>query len=404
MSSENTHEADMHICVVAAYWPTKDNPTSGLAVKQQLDAFLELGHTVSLVLPGSAETGYSLLGGYSGVEGFRVFYSRCRQLPMHPFPAMTFPLNMKTAGEELLKQVRSADLYSHVDVVMIHEVAYTLGLAEPLAEELAIPCFLTIHEQHPTIRRLSQSNGFAEMTRKSFERVGTTVLTGESLGFYADDLGVRGDRRVVIPGGTFEAEPDQEEVRTLRIEGAPKRVILSVSDLTADSGLDDVARALGALAGRNDWLWRIIGEGPERGALAALVKQLKIADRVRFVGAVTRDIEAAHYAAADVFVLPGRRSGLGGFISALRHGNPVLGCFGSDHERLVQDGVNGYLVRPGDVAAISARTVGWLDDVQGLAAQSRIAASSGADLSWAANAAKHIELFRVAVERQQFAS
>jgi glycosyltransferase involved in cell wall biosynthesis len=53
----------------------------------------------------------------------------------------------------------------------------------------------------------------------------------------------------------------------------------------------------------------VIGDGPERGALGALVRESGLGDRVRFVGAVAQEELRNYYGAADALVLASSREG-----------------------------------------------------------------------------------------------
>jgi glycosyltransferase involved in cell wall biosynthesis len=61
-------------------------------------------------------------------------------------------------------------------------------------------------------------------------------------------------------------------------------VLVSVGRLEANKGFADLAEALAHGALTAGWRWVLVGDGPERRSLQALVDRLRIADRVRLVG------------------------------------------------------------------------------------------------------------------------
>lgn len=133
-----------------------------------------------------------------------------------------------------------------------------------------------------------------------------------------------------------------------------RHILLSVGRLDTQKDQATLIHAFATLAAKwPDWHLKILGEGPLRGELSALVEALGLADRVALPG-VTRDI-AVEYRGADVFVLPSRYEALGLVTTeAMSFGLPVVGfadCPGTNE--LIEDGNSGYLVVPGDDRAKS---------------------------------------------------
>ena len=96
-------------------------------------------------------------------------------------------------------------------------------------------------------------------------------------------------------------------------------------------------------------------------------------ERVRFEGAKDRDELVAYYRDADVFVLPSRSEPWGMVLNeAAAAGLPLVATEESGAARdLVEEGVNGFRVPAGDVAALRER-------LTRLAADAELRASAGA--------------------------
>lgn len=98
------------------------------------------------------------------------------------------------------------------------------------------------------------------------------------------------------------------------------------------------------------------GEGDLRPHYEAQAMQLGIADRVLFVGRIADDVLARHYRAADVLVLPSidRTEAFGlVLLEAMACGKPVVASRLPGVRTLVEEGHNGYLAEPGDVADLA---------------------------------------------------
>ncbi len=137
--------------------------------------------------------------------------------------------------------------------------------------------------------------------------------------------------------------------RDLKLEG--KKIVLSVGALLPEKRVDTLIRAYARVRSRSaEVALVIVGDGPHRKELEGMVEALSIGD-VTFVG---RAFEGAnsYFAMADLFVLPG----LGGLAlnQATAFGKPVICSVADGTERdLVIEGVNGHIVKPGDVEELA---------------------------------------------------
>ena len=129
-------------------------------------------------------------------------------------------------------------------------------------------------------------------------------------------------------------------------------VLVAAGRLTRQKGFDLLLAALPlVLAGHPGLLLCIAGDGPERAALAAQARQLRLGDRVRFLG--ERADLAALFAAADGFVLPSRSEGSPYvLLEAMALGLPVVATAVGDVAETLGGGTEALLVPPGDSAAL----------------------------------------------------
>jgi glycosyltransferase involved in cell wall biosynthesis len=138
-------------------------------------------------------------------------------------------------------------------------------------------------------------------------------------------------------------------------------MILSVARLVEKKGLSDLIAAADILRRRSRVFHvEIIGSGPQREALKAQVKQLRLTDRVRLPGAQAHDVVCLAYQRASVFVLPcviasnGDRDGIPNvLLEAMASGVPVVSTPVSGIPELIESGHDGLLVPPNDPAALA---------------------------------------------------
>lgn len=175
---------------------------------------------------------------------------------------------------------------------------------------------------------------------------------------------------------------------------APRPRVVAVARFVRQKGLDTLlrawARARSAPSLNPAAELVLVGDGPQRRALAALAQQLGVAGSVRFPGALGRDDVVAELQRAAVFALPVRTRLRGlnpeGFglaaVEAASCGLPVLVGDSGGAPETVQHGVTGWVLPPDDVEAWAVRIGELLSDpdaavVMGRRGQARAAALFG---------------------------
>ena len=104
----------------------------------------------------------------------------------------------------------------------------------------------------------------------------------------------------------------------------------------------------------------IVGEGPARAACFELLQGAGLAHLAWLPGA--RDDIAEIMQVLDVFVLPSKNEGISNTIlEALASGLPVIATAVGGNVELIEAGVNGMLVAPGDVAEMAQALLFYLD-------------------------------------------
>jgi glycosyltransferase involved in cell wall biosynthesis len=107
----------------------------------------------------------------------------------------------------------------------------------------------------------------------------------------------------------------------------------------------------------------IIGSGPRLDEYAGLARTLQIMDQVHFLGHVEHGKLPAHYAKADLLVLPSRMESFGlVLVEAMACGLPVVATRVGGIPEVVEDGVTGLLVPPNDPEALAEGINSLLED------------------------------------------
>jgi glycosyltransferase involved in cell wall biosynthesis len=125
----------------------------------------------------------------------------------------------------------------------------------------------------------------------------------------------------------------------------------------------------------------VVGDGERRQELERVVDELALRERVRFLG-WRRDL-ARVYADLDVVALTSRNEGLPvSLIEAMAAARPVVAMRVGGVPDLVEDGITGHLVSPGDATALAHALQGLLSDAErrrgmGLAGRKRVEPAFG---------------------------
>ncbi|MEM8807734.1 MAG: glycosyltransferase family 4 protein [Cyanobacteria bacterium P01_G01_bin.38] len=140
--------------------------------------------------------------------------------------------------------------------------------------------------------------------------------------------------------------------------------LLYVGRLAAVKGLPVLFESLKTLKESNpDIMLTVVGDGSERADLQAMVVDLGIDQNVDFVGYKSQAEVRQYMQQTDVFVLPSFAEGLPiVLMEALAAGVPSVSTQIAGHSDLIENGVNGYLVPPGDPGSMADRVRTLLDD------------------------------------------
>ena len=170
---------------------------------------------------------------------------------------------------------------------------------------------------------------------------------------------------VDVPAGVGEG---RRGVKERHPDLAASRVVLTVGRLVRQKGhrllieaMDNVMRT------RPDVVHIIVGDGPEREALATQVRHLDRKGTIRLVGRQEQEVLEDYFALARVFALTSHAThsfveGLGYvFLEAAVRGVPSVGTLHGGIPEVIRHGETGYLVDP-EPGSVAARLGEMLDD------------------------------------------
>ena len=238
---------------------------------------------------------------------------------------------------------------------------------------------------------------YALLERSHLEGAAAIHVTSQSEAGDVARLGF-GDRARVIPLGV--AVPERKIQRSLASD-RPLRVLF-LSRLHEKKNIPTLLRALAAATSPRILL-TIAGDGDAnyRAGLSAMVGEMGLADRVRFVGHVDGTAKQALLAESDCFVLPSAHENFGLAVAeALAASLPVIVSPGVALSDLVADAGAGVVVEPNDHAL--ATTLAWAASHPASLVEmgERAWHLARRSLSWDASCARLVDLYTELAPRE----
>lgn len=173
-----------------------------------------------------------------------------------------------------------------------------------------------------------------------------------------------------------------------------KVMLGSIRHLQRTYGIDLMIRAASLLKSKS-WELVIAGDG-DASSYKELAKDLKVADRVRFLGEVKYSKVPKVLKSLDLFMMPSRWETFGvAAVEAQACGLPVVGTKVGGIPEVVSDGRTGYLVQRGDYQSLAKKIDELINDPDTLIRMSKEAPLWVAErFDWAKNTQAMFNLYK----------
>ncbi|MFB0514914.1 MAG: N-acetyl-alpha-D-glucosaminyl L-malate synthase BshA [Candidatus Bathyarchaeia archaeon] len=140
-----------------------------------------------------------------------------------------------------------------------------------------------------------------------------------------------------------------------------QKIVCHSSNFRPIKRIPDIIRAFQIISKAIDCKLSLIGNGPERPKAENLAKNLGISDRVEFLGNVKNVQEIL--GKSDLFLLPSEDESFGlAALEALSCEVPVVASNVGGLKELISHGVDGYLIKVGDIEALAQYSLKILQD------------------------------------------
>ena len=243
-------------------------------------------------------------------------------------------LPMLLMGGEL-SAIARREGWEHIHAHSAADAAFVVMFAALLAKR---PYSITLHG------RLSTYGGGQ---REKWRHAAFGIAVNEQLKreILAASPSVKADAIGVSAMGV-DVERLKRRVAYQAFDGRGTVRLTSVGRLHLGKGHQDTIRAVALLREQGvEAELVIMGEGPARAQLEAMIGELKLDGRVRLIGAVSEDRIREEHERAHAFVLASHEEAVGvAAMEAMSVELPMIACAVGGLQELVRDGVDGVLV------------------------------------------------------------
>jgi glycosyltransferase involved in cell wall biosynthesis len=343
MMSEDQQSAKrrtLHVLTLAPFYPNEQDDSQGCFISEPLQTLSQTGivNTVIALQPFYRKKLRAARASLS-TEWIRYF-----SIPGN----FGLPVAGAFAFARLLGRVRELHRDQRIDLIHAHAPLPAGHIGMLLHSELAVPYVVSVHGQDVfstefTGVRIGQWCG--RISRRVYQASRRVICISEVVREKVlQGMGAACRTSVVYNG------VDPELFSPGSSSTAQGLNVLSVGNLLSTKGHDVLMRALAAIGPEFPGVTLdIIGDGPEMPRLQQLIRELGISDRVRFLGRQSRRHVAEAMRRCTVFALPSSYEGLGCvYLEAMSTGKSVIGCRGQGIAEIIRQGLNGFLIGPGN--------------------------------------------------------
>lgn len=230
-----------------------------------------------------------------------------------------------------------------------------------------VPYVLTLQEGDSLEYIKSRARWLGPIYGRIFQKADRVTAISSYLKEYAKSQRVPEEKISVIPNGVdfekfypVEFSKKEELKKKLGIN-KDEKIVITVSRLVKKNGIGDLIGAMDKMKFAAKLL--VLGSGPLEKELKARSEELKLQDRILFLGDVPNERVPEYLSIADVFCRPSLSEGLGNsFLEAMAAGIPIVGTNAGGIPDFLEDRETGLFCLRNDSDDIRQKIEAILED------------------------------------------
>lgn len=343
----------MKILVLSTMYPNSVMYMPGIFVHQQVRALIELGLNITVVAPvpytpfpfyliNKKWNNFHKVPRNEIIEGVRIHHSKYTAVHngvLKDFWAYSYLNSAINFIKESNKELKFDLIHAHGSLPDDHAALL-------ISRKLNIPFIVTVHGstinqlyKKRTFYRSKQAIVFADAVIGVSEKVVSKIKehTGRTEKLFKI---LNGHKSIKL---NFSPEKSSNEVR-----------IMFGGNMVESKGCEYLLKAFAILKkSANNIFLDIAGGGQLLNKMISLADKLGVTNDVFFHGSVSNEKMLHLMNECDIFVLPSFDEGFGiVYLEAMSLKKPVIATVGEGISEIIQDGVNGFLVKPKNVESI----------------------------------------------------
>jgi len=339
----------MKLLIITNLFPNAQEPGRAVFNKQQ---FMELSKLCELrVIAPIPYFGYSKkqVPVIEVINGIEVHHPRYLVIPkiFRCLYGLFYFLGIRRTVEEVYREFK----FDEILATWAYPDAFGSAL---LARSLNKPLVIKVHgsDINITTRYFLRR----KMVTWAFGQAQKVIAVSEALKQRIIDLGIPGEKVIVIPNGvdtTAFYPQDKMECRKKLSLPLDKKLVLFAGNLEMVKGIDLLIDAMAKV--REDTNLVVVGAGSIKNQLTRKVKSLGLDGRILFAGQKAHSEIPLYMNAADLFCLPSRNEGCPNvLLEAVACRIPVVATKVGGIPEIIRSNSNGILVNLGNSGELSA--------------------------------------------------